>query len=177
MLQIEKMQLNQVRFANRASLVPSGEIIQTSCDDQIIIGLRTFFNDGTEAIMLIGGQDHCRIVSLESVGNKPSLIITSLVRLIATDLMPFDPAQRPPERGNLLQMVHGAFVARGQIVRKEIPQTPPAFVYLTPDPAIEHAKAVPSGTAVQVNNMTQARGISRSFSIEVITDPVRVVST
>jgi hypothetical protein len=56
--------------------VDHGEIIQTTVQGQPVVGMRTFYNNptgGLEAILLIGGQDHCLLASLDDIGNAPAV--------------------------------------------------------------------------------------------------------
>jgi hypothetical protein len=104
MFHIQKLAFGQVQYVERCSLVPHGEIIQTAHNDQVVVGMRTYYEGpmgGDEAIMLLGGNDHCNLLSLEALGNGAALVITNLVRFVATDILPFNPTYKPPTVGNL----------------------------------------------------------------------------
>ncbi|MET4071539.1 hypothetical protein ABID58_006353 [Bradyrhizobium sp. S3.2.6] len=126
---------------------------------------------GAEAIMFIGGADHGKLLSLDAIGNESAaLMITKQVRFVATDVLPFNPVHKPAEVGSLLQNNDGTLIARSMVTQPG-GLAVPAFVYLTS----ETTKS-PKGTCVGSLSMVNMRGISRSFALEQIPEPVKVLA-
>jgi len=176
MFTIEKLEFDQVRYIERCSLAAHGEIIQTSFNNQAVVGMRTFYNDptgGTEALMVIGGDESGLLTSLENMGNPPAVIVTGLVRLVATRIMPFNPLAKQPEVGNLLQQPEGAIYARSQVV---LPGTitQPAYVCLRSGKPNAAGKTPLTGDYLQSLSFVSLQGISQSFELELLPEPVIV---
>jgi len=172
MPKIEKLNFDQIQYFERCSLVPHGEIIQTSFGDQTVIGMRTFYNDpmgGKEAILFIGGDDHGALVSLDQIGNAPALVVTRITTLVAIEIVPFNPNSQPPTVGNLLQL-DGALLGRSEVLHPG-GITQPAYVYLTDG----QAKSL-RGTCTQTLSFVNLGGISRSFDLELQPEPLKVVA-
>jgi hypothetical protein len=168
MVILEKLQFDQIEFVGQCSEAPRGEIIQTSFDDRILVGLRTFYDDpmgGGEAIMTIGGKDHGLLTSLHEIGNPPAVVISKLVRFVATGIKPFNPLARRPEIGNLLQLADGAILVRTQIT---LPQGTPQAAYVCLRSGNETTQR---GTFLQSISSASLRGVSQSFELELIPEP------
>lgn len=174
MLALEKLSFDQVQYAERCSLVSHGEILQTAHNGNTVLGMRTFYNDpmgGAEALLVIGGPDHAALISLDALGNAPALIVTKLVRLVATNILPFSPSHSANEIGNLLQEPEGAFIARSQVFLSPNGNTQPAFVYLT-----NGNPKSPAGTYFQTLSSVNLRGVARAFELELRPEPLKVIA-
>lgn len=172
---IEKLRLDQVQYVERCSLAGHGEIIQTSYNHQACIGMRTFYDDpmgGAEAIMITGGDESGLMISLENIGNPPALIVSKLVRLVATKILPYNPLIKRPEVGNLLQDAAGSIFVRSQVIIPPGGVTQPAYVCLQ-----SGGQPNTSGKVIQRGDCLQSlsvnlSGISQSFDLELIPEPV-----
>jgi hypothetical protein len=74
MFVIEKLELDKIEYVERCSLAAHGEIIQTSFNNEGVVGMRTFYNSptgGTEALMIIGNDENGLMTSLDEIGNPP----------------------------------------------------------------------------------------------------------
>ena len=166
MFVIEKLELNKIEYVERCSLAAHGEIIQTSFNNEVVVGMRTFYNSptgGAEALMIFGDDENGLMMSLDDIGNPPAIIATKLVRIVATSIAPFNPNTQQPG-GGLLQLPSGAVFARTQIVLAG-PINQPAYVCLKPDARMK------AGECHQYLPLVNLRGLSRSFALELIPEP------
>lgn len=170
MFVIEKLELDKIEYIERCSLAAHGEILQTSFNDQVVMGMRTFSNTptgGAEGLMIIGDDENGLMISLDEMGNPPAIIITKLVRIVATSIAPFNPNEKQPQTGSLLQLPSGAVFARTQmVISGSINQ--PTYVCLKPDATIK------PGACHQYIPLVGLRGLSQSFKLELIPEPVFV---
>jgi hypothetical protein len=165
MFRIDRLPLEQVRHVEYCSRAPHGSILQGSYKDGIFVGVRTFFGSatgGAEAMLLVGGADHGKILSLVSMKDPSALDISALVRFVASDPQPFVIDRlNIPVGALLLEPKSGTFLAAGTVIHSASQQTP-GFVYLFGKDKDDRS----AGSFLDTINPGRWRGISKSFTLE-----------
>jgi hypothetical protein len=174
---IEKLQFDQIKYIKQCSEAPHGEIIQTLDEKRgVLVGMRIFYIDpiggGGESIMIIGGDDNCLLTSLHNIGNPPAVIITKLVRFVATGIAPFVPRTKRPETGNLLQLADGAILVKTEVVLPKGTKQAAYVCLQSGNEAAEGLQPTQRGAFLQGLDSADIRGISQSFELEKNPEPV-----
>lgn len=172
MFKIDRLWIEQIRHLEYCSAAPQGSILQGRYEGSTFVGVRTVFSStagGFEAMLLVGGANHGKILSLESMKDPSALDISALVRFVAIDPEPFVLDRlNIPVGALLLEPKSGVLLATGTVIQRASQQT--HGVYLFGKEAGRGA-----GSFLDAINPGRWRGISKSFALEEL--PSNLVSS
>jgi hypothetical protein len=163
MFKIDQLPLEQIRHLEYCSAASQGSILQGHYEGCTFVGVRTVFTStagGVEAMLLVGGANHGKILSLESMKDPSALDISALVRFVAIDPEPFVLDRlNIPVGALLLEPKSGVLLATGTVIQRT--SQPTQGVYLFGKEAGRGA-----GSFLDAINPGRWRGISKSFALE-----------